>query len=266
MSGLRELLQGELARRCADNPRYSLRAFARFLRVDHATLSSILRGKRRLTEPTIRRLATRLGAARAEVDELVRVERTNALRIGPELDAGAVRQLANDAIESIATWHDFAILELTRLQAFVPDARWIARVLGCTVDEVQLAIHRLTRLGFLEMTTRTRWVDKTGDGDAVVETPAELGQLAALRLADQLRELAVRAARTPSQSRFVQSATTIAIDRAVVPHAIARLEAMRAELVELLTKGAGERRNAVYHLVIGFVPVTQGEETWDVPS
>jgi predicted enzyme related to lactoylglutathione lyase len=42
--GFRELLQRELAKRCAENPQFSLRAFAKALRIDHSTLSQILRG------------------------------------------------------------------------------------------------------------------------------------------------------------------------------------------------------------------------------
>ena len=53
----RERLQRELAQRCARNPRYSLRGFANFLGVDHATLSQLLRGKRAVTPASIRWLA-----------------------------------------------------------------------------------------------------------------------------------------------------------------------------------------------------------------
>jgi hypothetical protein len=53
------VLRAELTRRCARNSSYSLRAFARSLDVDHATLSQLLRGRRGLTRDTI----LRLGAA-----------------------------------------------------------------------------------------------------------------------------------------------------------------------------------------------------------
>jgi DNA-binding transcriptional regulator YdaS (Cro superfamily) len=43
------LLESELARRRARNPRYSLRAFAGRLRIDHSTLSQWMRGRRTLT-------------------------------------------------------------------------------------------------------------------------------------------------------------------------------------------------------------------------
>ena len=44
-----------------------------------------------------------------------------------------------------------AILEMTSMEGFIPDTRWIARALDLTFDEVNMALSRLTRLGLLEM-------------------------------------------------------------------------------------------------------------------
>jgi transcriptional regulator with XRE-family HTH domain len=117
----RRLLTRELARRAARNERYSLRAFARHLRVDHATLSQWLRGRRPITPRTVARLAPRLAGT-----------------------AGAAP--------------DFAILALTGSPDFQPDSRWIAGTLGTSVDDVNMALQRLLRLGLLQMTTRYAWV------------------------------------------------------------------------------------------------------------
>jgi plasmid maintenance system antidote protein VapI len=57
---LRTILQIELTRRKGLNPRYSLRALARSVDVEHSTLSQLLRGRRPLTWKAIRRIATRL--------------------------------------------------------------------------------------------------------------------------------------------------------------------------------------------------------------
>ena len=59
----RERLQAELAARCERNPGYSLRAFANSLGIDHATLSQLMRGKRSMTEATVRRLGGRIACA-----------------------------------------------------------------------------------------------------------------------------------------------------------------------------------------------------------
>jgi uncharacterized protein (TIGR02147 family) len=185
----------------------------------------------------------------------VRVEQTNAIALrGP--DARVVRALARDAIDTLSTWHDWAILELLRVEDFVSDVRWIARVLDASVDDVQLALQRLVRLGFLEMAGSKRWVDRTGDR---VDAEEAFRWTAVERLADALRELMLRAARdgTPAD-RWIQCATTIAVAEDAVPHAMARIERFRADLVDLLERDA--RRDAVYHLAIGFVPVTRSND------
>jgi transcriptional regulator with XRE-family HTH domain len=54
---LRMVLESEFARRRRLNPRYSLRAFARSVRIEHSTLSQLLRGKRAITWKSIRGIA-----------------------------------------------------------------------------------------------------------------------------------------------------------------------------------------------------------------
>jgi transcriptional regulator with XRE-family HTH domain len=60
---MRAALEAELNRRRARNARYSLRAFAHSLGLDHSTLSQILRGERTLTLRMAERLEARLQQA-----------------------------------------------------------------------------------------------------------------------------------------------------------------------------------------------------------
>jgi transcriptional regulator with XRE-family HTH domain len=157
----RQYLQSELARRCAKNAKYSLRAFAMTLRIDHSTLSQILRGKRAVTRRTVQSLAPRL-----KLDESAVAGYLEDLRRPPAVTIGAVRaveELAQDMARAISEWHHHAILELIRLEDFRPDSRWIARVLDLSVDEVNMALQRLLRLGMLEMTSSTHWIDRSGE-------------------------------------------------------------------------------------------------------
>lgn len=119
----RQLLVNELAARRSRNRRYSLRSFARTLRIDHSTLSQILRGRRALTPRAIRDLA-------------------GALRLaGHEIDSYCV---------------ETTILRLAGRRSFRPDSRDIARRTGTTSDDVNIAIQRLVRTGALSMEGK-RW-------------------------------------------------------------------------------------------------------------
>jgi transcriptional regulator with XRE-family HTH domain len=55
-----EALHSEFAKRRSKNERYSLRAFARFLQLEPSYLSKVLRGHRRMSLPTITKIAERL--------------------------------------------------------------------------------------------------------------------------------------------------------------------------------------------------------------
>jgi hypothetical protein len=69
---LRAVLKGEFSRRKRANPRYSLRAFARSVEVEHSTLSQFLRGKRAITWRSIRGMAGRLRWTGAAVLQISR--------------------------------------------------------------------------------------------------------------------------------------------------------------------------------------------------
>ena len=107
----RQWLAAEFARRKNANHRYSLRAFASDLGVDHSSLSQLLRGRRTLTSNGIRRLVTKL-------------------------DLGG---------------HLRALLELTDRNDFRPNIIWCAKQLGLTPDEVAVALQRLIRAQLLQM-------------------------------------------------------------------------------------------------------------------
>ena len=204
----RLFLQAELGRRCARNPQYSLRAFAKYLAIDHATISQLLRGKRPLTARAILRLGTRLGLDRPAIDRYVAQEAYWRSGSTTEATLGEVQQLANDAANVIADWYHYAILELTRLHHFKPDTRWIARVLGITPDEVNLALSRLARLGLLEMVDRNRWIDKSGDATTSL---AEFSAAAVRHLSEQVRRVMLGALGTVPASSYEHSSTTLAL-------------------------------------------------------
>ncbi|MEP7345768.1 MAG: DUF4423 domain-containing protein [Gemmatimonadaceae bacterium] len=194
-ASFRQFLQEELARRCAENPRYSLRAFAQRLGIDHSTLSQILRGKRRVTPRTIEGIGRSLRIAPERIADFATFERDHppvALAV-PSRDE-AVR-MARDLVELLTHWVHFAILELTSLEAFRPDSRWIAQVLGITADEVNVAIARLVRYRLLDMTSPTRWEDRSRTQGTAME---DFVRYAVTQISDEARDLARRSL-TPQQ-------------------------------------------------------------------
>jgi uncharacterized protein (TIGR02147 family) len=248
----RLFLQAELGRRCARNPQYSLRAFAKFLAIDHATMSQLLRGKRPLTPRTILRLGTRLGLDRTVIDRYVANECNWRRDAADDAAQNEMQQLADDAAHVIADWYHYAILELTRLQDFKTDSRWIARVLGITPDEVNLALTRLVRLGMLEMADRRRWIDKSGD---TTTSLADFNRSAVQQLSRQVRQLMLEAMEKLPAGRCEYSSMTLAVSTQRLPNVLERIARFRRELAALL--GENGVRDDVYQLEINFFPVTR---------
>lgn len=106
------VLADEFARRRQVNPRYSLRAFAGSLGMEHSTLSQLLRGRRSITWKSIHVIAAKLRWA------------------GSSVLAGA-----GDGVKF--------------------DSRRIARNLGLSVDEVNVALTDLCMFGLIELKGET---------------------------------------------------------------------------------------------------------------
>jgi uncharacterized protein (TIGR02147 family) len=246
----RHFLQTELVRRCARNRQYSLRAFARFLGMDHSTLSQLLRGKRRFTERSVRRCGMRLGLDEESVVEFMRAESGDHEGDGAAL--GEIRRLASDTASLIAEWEHYAILELVRLRYFRPDSRWIARVLGLGIDEVNIALQRLLRLGLLSMDSPDRWTDRYGDTTASVQG---FTRAALQRLVEQSRERLVETVGKSAARRCAYSTTTVAIPVGRVAEVAERIERFRRDLLAFVQKDASP--DDVYQLEISFFPLTR---------
>lgn len=196
----RERLQAELARRCADNPQYSLRAFALDLGTDHSSLSQLLRGRRALTAAMIERLGAKLGLDARAIEAFVLRERLAGAGDDDAPEDASVHELetlSQYAAAVVTEWEHLALLELTHVRGFRPDVGWIARVLGITTDQVTLALNRLLHLGLLVMEDVSTWRDvsgptvfRNGGADAT-----EFGRAAARALVERLHALSPPPAR-----------------------------------------------------------------------
>lgn len=248
-STFRLYLQAELARRCSTNPQYSLRSFALQLRIDHSTLSQILRGKRLLSDRMISKLGNRLALDSSTIDAFTLQEKPRSAEV--RSTQGEIRQLAHDTVSLISNVYHYTILELIRLPEFKPDSRWIARVLNLTVDEVNLAIARLLRLGLLEMVAADKWVDKSG---ADVTTLEDFSHAAIQHLAQHVRNLSNMGVSQGAHARRERHATTMPIKREHLEQARQVLAKMEQELIDCLA--TSDEHDDVYQLEIRIYPIT----------
>jgi len=243
-SDFRILLQNELAARCTSNPRYSLRAFAKHLGVGSSDLSKFIRRKRQLSETTLLRLANRLGLAPEKTEHY-----RQALS-GVKTKSSEYHQVSMDQFHLVSDWYHFAILELIKVKGFRPEPAWVAHRLGISVSEVNIAVQRLMRLGYLEISARGKWLDKVGSTSTV---NMEYTTLAKRLLQKQILEKAMQALEEVEFERRDQSAILMAVNSKNLPAARALAAKFRRDLSALLEKG--NRKDQIYYLTVSLFPV-----------
>ena len=159
--------------------------------------------------------------------------------------------LAADSFAVLADWYHFAILELTFVNGFKSDPRWIARELDVSVQEVKGAIDRLLRLGLLEM-----------NGGKLMKTHESVSNHVGLKstsahktLQKQVLSKALSAIdETGAEDKDITS-ITMAIDPKNIELAREAIKNFRRELCATLENGNQTR---VYNLAIQLYPISKG--------
>ena len=250
-SVLRERLRAAMRR----NPRFSLRSFAGKLGINHSTLSQVLRGKRRLSARALEMVGKRLGLGDETMLAYAASSRRKSNAKNPLEEIRKVH-LELDAFQLVSVWHHYAILELIHLHGFRTDSRWIAGTLGIAVEDVNIALERLLRLGLLEMAARDRWIDKSGDAEfhsaALTDHAGDLIRQDILDLeADAIK-------RIPSQHR-VHRQMILAVESKKLQRVQALADEFMHDLRSLMPES--DANDDVYQVAISIFPVTTLKKT-----
>lgn len=263
----RSRLREELTRRIDQNPRYSLRSFAKALGVDASALSQILQGKRFLSAKMIDRLLKGLELSPAEQLEfarsvaiarrargLVRVEPRlrEALQAAPAARDERARDLNSDQFRAVADWYHTAIVEMTHLPAFREDPRWIARRLGITPLEARHAIARLIEVGVLER--RGARLEKARERVNTLDKSKTSAWHR--RRQKQVLEKSIASLDNDPIEKRVHAAVTFAIDPAKIAGARERIQTFIWDMTQYLAK---EKPETVYEMTVNLFPLDQGE-------
>jgi uncharacterized protein (TIGR02147 family) len=256
MTDYRTTLREELAARCKQNPRYSLRAFARDLKLAPSRLSEILNGKQGLSRVAAERVARALGYTTSESERFCDlVESMHARsRRGREIARIKLKkhevpterhQMHVDAFRAISDWYHFALLELTNVDGFRSDAKWIAKKLGVSEFEVQLALERLARLGLIK-----RVGDKVVPVYETGELPGGVPSDGAKTFLSQLLAKAQDALRLQPFEERAFDADILAIDKSKLPEAKKAIREFRHRFCTDI--GEAAPRDGLYCLGIQF--------------
>ena len=243
---LAAVLRAQLRAARRRNPRFSLRSLAARLGIHHSTLSQVVRGKRQLTRSQATAVRRYLGMPAVAEPAAA----TSRSRIDGRKKLRSSRQFAPDTFELLSAWPHSAILELTHVAGFEPDARWIAHALDLPVSDVNVALQRLLRLRLLKMADRDRWVDTSGDASF---RASRLSAGLARRLRRQAHDLAIDRFESGDTERQVSAQMVFAMSSAQLPAMRKLCDRFLGELQEL---AAAAKKDDVFHVGVSMFPLT----------
>jgi uncharacterized protein (TIGR02147 family) len=258
----RGYLKWVLADRIARNPSYSLRAFARQLGVHHSLLVQLFQNKKRLSVDRAHLIAHRLELHGKEYEYfclLVEVENAKGIEqkaillnrlqeISPRSEA---RDLGVEHFQMISEWYHLPILQMAGLAEFDFTPVIIAKRLGVSKIEAELAIERLERLELIEKDEAGKY-RKT---ESRLLTTSAVPQDALRKFHKQMLLKAIDALGEQTPQEKWTGSETFAFDTRLLPEANQIIEQFFDRMVQLSYKG--ENRDHVYHLGTSFFRITQ---------
>lgn len=243
------------------NPRFSLRAWAKQLGLSHvAMLSMVLNSKRKLLPSLSSKISqyylktgqfTENEARYFDMLVLFSNASANDEKIFYERILASLRPdrtfstLDLDHFRIVSDWYHLAIVEMTQLKDFLSDPRWIRLRLGGCVNEGQVkdAIDRLIRIGLLERNTEGE-LKKLKSNYA---TPTDISNEAIRNFHSQMIEKSLNALKTQSVEERDITAHILTTSKAKLPEAKRMIRDFRKNLAEFLETPQGD---AVYQVNI----------------
>lgn len=248
-SALSRHLQTELLARCKKNPKYSLRAFAKSLSISPATLSKAMRGKQELGEATQARILKKMNVSALEAEQLG----SDRIREVVHEKLQRYGEWTQEMIAVLSEWHHGAILELTTIEGFRPQTRWIAKKLDLPTATVEQAVQRMLQCGCLEIGADGRWVDRMGS----ITTAGFKGTSEMHRsLQKSILLMAIRALESTPVERRCQTSVTFSADPARLPEAIEYIRIFKKKLASVMRPKSGPSKE-VFQLTVGIFPLSR---------
>lgn len=258
-----DYLKNELSERININPRYSLRSFAKSLKIDAGDLSRILNGTKVLTPELARKILGKLSLSRDETEDFMSsiaeaYEKKGVLRKSSGLKSimlkaknkNVTKDIGVDVFKVISDWYHFAILQLIETENFVNDTKWIAKQLSISEMEVTIALKRLLSLDLLKeeggKLLRTSEIITTGD--------RSITSSALRKRIKQISEKSVHSLENDPIEIRNHTTMTMSID----PDKIPMVKEMIQDFMDKLEATLQTNKRHVYELQINLFPLQRG--------
>lgn len=241
-------LKEEYQKRRRKNPKYSLRAFAKYLQISPSHLSHILSGKRTVKAPVAIRLGKVLDLTSVETLELLQMDDDLAQDHAPQ----QVRILGLDEFGLIASWHFYAILGLANLKNNIATPEWIAQKLQIPKEVSKQCFKDLVRLGYLRVVgSQFRQATKS------LRTKPDLPSEIARRYHKQNLQLAAQKIDSVDVHQREYNSMTLPMNPRKITVAKRMIRSFTESFTEEMSRG---KNTEVYNICIQFFPLSDNQE------
>lgn len=250
-----DFLKNSFSERCQKNPRYSLRAFARDLGISPPRLSHILNGKKGLSLESALKIAKSLSLTDEETKFFctsveAKHSRSKLVREKAEQKFKEIQSQYKDLnvehFKIISDWYHFAIMELTLVEDFKSDSKWIAKTLNISELQVKDAIERLLKMDMIEIDMNSN-LRITGNFFA---DPKGVPSQGLRHFHKQLLEKATQSLEFQTLDQRDVSSIVVAIDENDIPWVKQEIKNFRTRLDKKLS--SARKKTKVYNLGIQF--------------
>lgn len=241
-----ELLNIEFGRKCEKNKSYSLRAFARDLDVQPATLSHIMKRKR-APSPEFRQKV--YSALKLSIDQ------RNYLENRPD-EVFKFTKKEMDVFLSLSEWYYDAIIELIRTKGFESQSEYVAKRLGLSLEEADGAVKRLLQMGIMKKMPNKTWV---ATSENVIMYGGDQTTFALQKLQRQLMEKAIWSLEHVPKKDREQASMVMAINKKDLPEAKKRIKEFHQDICKFLQRPNRDAEE-VYQLITALFPLTMEED------
>ncbi len=257
MEFYKEVLISEYSKKQKKNPAYSLRSFSKFLGLAQATLSEVMRDKRKLPLKHAIPVAEKLNLDPSTKTMFVKsVELSKAslknleLKTDHYLDETVLDEQRDYNI--IAYWEYYGLLNLIETKDFINDEHWIAKRLDIKVSRVSQVKKELIARGYLkeEQGNLTRIQTK-------LTTSQDVFSKALRHSHKESLEMAIEKIDSVHLDKRFLSSSTIPVSMEKMDEAKKLIREFRAKMTALLAEGDKEE---VYQFCIQLYPLTNSVE------
>jgi uncharacterized protein (TIGR02147 family) len=252
-----EILNQELTRIRARNPSYSMRSYAKKLKIPPSGLSGILSGKLPVTKRVGQKILQQLCIDPIRSENLLNSLNNKNTSKNKNQDRinhfpKNFMQVNMDHYHLISDWWYFAILSLAETDYFQEDPEWIAKRLNIGIPDIKIALQRLERLKLL-VRSKSGKLKSTG---YQFKTTSNITNLSLRKSHLQTIELIKNSIERDDLKVCDFSSMTMAIDPDKLPEAKLRLTEFRRSLCSFLESG---KKKEVYRLFLSLFPLTEME-------